>query len=235
MIKHNGLTLIELLVVMAVLSVTGIYILNIFTSSLRGSNKSQEIGIIKQNGQAVLNVMDRTVRNADNVVCPFFLQPTDTTSYSNTLVTVKDGVYTRYRLIPTTNIINNSPGNNCGTTIGTGCFVQDNPVRGLNSDGTKQSDPQFVDSICHDATQSPMLPTAILLTDSNPQTGISVSCINNDTTCTQVNTPAFLRQRASGYKDQVAIRFLAKPGVNAPNAVSGQIDPVPFQTTINLR
>ena len=84
MIK-KGFTLVEILVVIAILSVLGVLILTIFTRTLRGSNKSQIIGKIKQNGQSVLEQMDKTVRNSDKVVCVI----------SSNLVVVKNGIYTR--------------------------------------------------------------------------------------------------------------------------------------------
>ncbi len=230
--QNSGLTLVELLVVMAVLSITGIFILNIFTSSLRGSNKSQILGVIKQNGQAVLDTMDKTIRNSDNVVCPFFLSSGDTSSFSNTLVTVKDGIYSRFRLIPPTNNPNTALGNNCGATSGNGCFVQDNPTKiTITANVVEETEPQLVDRICQPGTL--MLSSAILLTDTNPQTGISINCIGAD--CNPAANAVFTRNRSSGFKDQVTIRFIAKPGVSAPQAVVGQIDPVTFQTTINLR
>lgn len=232
--KQKGSTLMELLVVMAVLAIAGTFIFNIFTSTLRGNNKTQVIGVIKQNGQAVLETMDKTVRNADNVVCPYFLSPADTIAHSNTVVTVKDGIYTRFRFIPPTNNINPALGNNCGTTRETGCLVRDNPVK-QNREGIsppiEETDPQFVTRICNVGSQ--MLSDAVTLTDTNPKTGISMNCFNDD--CIPTTNAIFTRDRSSGFKDQVAIRFIAGPGVEASEAVRGQIDPVLFQTTISLR
>lgn len=221
--KQKGLTLVELLVVMAVLAVVGIFILNIFTSTLRGTNKTQVLGVIKQNGQAVLETMDKTIRNSDNVVCPFFLSPTDNTVSSSTLVTVKDGIYTRYRFIPPNNL---SPAiGNCGTTglEVNGCFMQDNPEkRDIGPSPSRQeTEPEFVNRICN--VGSSMLSNAVFLTDTNTQTGVSVE------------NGLFIRDRSSGFKDQVTIKFNLKPGEDAPASIRGQIDPVTFQTTINLR
>lgn len=231
--KTYGFTLVELLVVMSVLAIAGVFILNIFTSSLRGSNKSQILGVIKQNGQGVLDTMDKTVRDADNVVCPFFLSSADTTAFSNTLVTVKDGIYTRYRLLNIYNAKTAPTIPYCGITTATGCFVKDNPAKQVVN-GVQQTEPQFVDSICQSG--SLMSNNVILLTDNNLQTGISVGCVGGGCTSPENSANAvFLRNRSSGFKDQITIRFIAKPGVNAPQAVAGQIDPVSFQTTINLR
>ncbi len=236
--KKNGLTLVEVLVVMAVLSITGIFILNIFSQSLKGSNKTQILGVIKQNGQAVLDTMDNTIRNADNVVCPYFIS--GDTAYSYTLVTVKDGIYTRYRLISAdANNTNTTTAANisCNNTVNparNSCFVQDNPIKQPISPGVEETEPQLVARICNEA--DPLLSTAVLLTDNNPQTGIAVNCVTGS--CAPLPNSAnaiFVRDRSSGFKDQVTIRFIAKPGVSAPAAVAGQIDPVTFRTTINLR
>ena len=229
--RQLGLTLVELLVVISVLGIAGVLILNIFTATLKGSNKTQVIGAIKQNGQAVLEVMDKTIRNSDNVVCPFFLSPTDTASYSNTLVTVKNGIYTRYRLIVPGNT-NTASGNNCGSTSGTGCLVYDNPIKQIiEATQIEETDPQFVDRICNAGSQ--MLSNAVILTDTNPQTGVSINCVAND--CSVSTNYIFTRSRSFGFKDQVTIQFVAKPGVGVAQSVAGQIDPVLFQTTISLR
>lgn len=197
----KGFTLVELLVVMAVLSIFGILILTIFTNSLRGGNKSQIIGVIKQNGQAVLETMDKTVRNSDNVVCPM-------PAATDTLIVVKNGIYIRYRFIDPA-----PPAN--------GFIQQDNPVKEIDPvTGEEYADPAFINKVC--APVDPML-NPVILTDTNSQTGISVA------------NGLFTRDRSAGFMDQVTIKFDIGPGVGAPQAVAGQIDPVTFQTTISLR
>ena len=59
----NGFTIIEILVVIAVISIVGVIIAEIFFNTLRGSNKSSLITKIKQNGQTSLEVMDKAIRN----------------------------------------------------------------------------------------------------------------------------------------------------------------------------
>src|SRR5687767_3480485 len=107
--KNRGFTLVELLVVIGVLSIFGVLILNIFTRTLRGSNKSQILSVMKQNGQLSLEIIDKTVRGSDRVIC----------TTSNTLVVVKNGSYTRFRFLRP---------NNADSTLGTcnsnnGCIV----------------------------------------------------------------------------------------------------------------
>lgn len=197
MIK-NGFTLVELLVVIAILSVAGTLVVTIFTSSLRGSNKSQIVSSIKQNGQLVLEIMDKTIRNSDNIVCVSNLQ--------TTLVIVKNGIFTRYRFIAPVGSTN-------------GLIEQDAPVQ-IFTDPVKADIKLFIDAICADT--DPMS-EANILTDTNPQTGVSAK------------NGLFTRSKQAGSKDAVTVKFDLAPASGAPQAVAGQIDPVTFQTTIQLR
>lgn len=207
----KGFTLVELLVVIGVLSIAGVLVLTIFSRSLRGNNKSQILISIKQNGQSVLETMNKTIRNADKVVCPSIIPPA-TTAYSNNLVVVTKGIYTRYRLV-----IPSSTKN--------GLIEQDNPVKQIDQDtGKEETDPVFVNRVCNPV--DPM-PSPVILTDTKSDTGVSID--------KDPNQDLFTRNKSSGFKDQVAIKFIVKPGVQALAAVAGQIDAVIFQTTIGLR
>lgn len=200
--SNKGFTLVEILVVITVLAVTGTFIFNIFASILRGNNKTQIIASIKQNGQAALEIMDKTIRGADNVVC--------ISEDKKNIVLVKNGIYTRYRFVFLS-----------GTN---GSIQQDNPDKlsvGVDPATDKEyTDPSFVNKVCANADPQNQ---PIILTDTNTQTGVSVE------------NGSFDKAPAAGFKDQVTIKFLAKPGVAAPSVVSGQIDPVSFQTTVSLR
>jgi len=204
--KRNGFTLVEVLVAIALLSIFGVLIVTIFTRTLRGGNKTQIITAIKQNGQSVLEIMDKTIRNADNVVC--------LSNDSKTLVVVKDGLYTRYRFT--------DPRPSSNPTVN-GFIEQDNPVKGTDpSTGREYADPAFVNKVCF--ANDPMdQSTLTLLTNTQAQSGVSVE------------NGSFTKDPSAGYKDQVTIKFDLKPGVQAPQAVAGQIDSVHFQTTIQLR
>ncbi len=193
----KGFTLVEMLVVISVLSIVGVIILTIFTRTLKGNNKAQIIGVIKQNGQSVLENMDKTIRGADNVVCVTF----------DNLVVVKNGIYTRYRFIPP-------------TTTNNGLIQQDSPVKDSVSE-IEETDSQFVDRICGAATQVYVSPA--VLTDTNTQTGVSVE------------NGLFTRDKSAGFMDTVKVKFDLLPGKSASQAVAGQIDPVNFQTTVQLR
>lgn len=197
--KKSGFTLIEALVVIGVLSVIGMIILNVFSRSLRGSNKSQILGSIKQNGQSVLENIDKTVRGADNIVCPAL-----TSSDARTLVVRSAGAYTRYRFFDEDNTIK-----------------QDNPVKQIDeTTGLEETEPIFVNRVCF--FEDPM-PGSTILTDTNPKTGV------------RVISGQFSRSRSAGFSDQLTVKFSLKPGAGAPEAVAGQIDPVHFETTIQLR
>lgn len=86
---QKGFTIIEILVVIAVMGVVGVIITEIFFNTLKGSSKANLISKIKQNGQSAMELMDKTIRNADAVVC--------INETSRNIVTVqKNGVYTRF-------------------------------------------------------------------------------------------------------------------------------------------
>ena len=216
----------EMLVVISVLSVVSVMILTIFTRSLRGGNKAQIIATIKQNGQSVLENMDKTIRNSDNVVCPVVTPPA-TTADSNNLVVKSGGIYTRYRFI--------SPSPSPTPTVN-GLIKQDNPTKQSVAGVTparEETDAELRNRICQ--FTDPLLTSALTLTDTNTQTGISVTCAASDGVPDCTENPIFSRDRSAGFKDQVKIHFDLKPGVSASQAIAGQIDPVIFQTTIQLR
>lgn len=187
---NKGFTIAELLVAIAIIAFLGTIMVAIFTSTLRGSNKSQILGSIKQNGQAVLEIMDKTIRSADNVIC--------TSGDTKTLVIEKNGIYTRFRFIVPTSTAN-------------GKIQQDSPLPGVDME-------TFLMNVCINPMSTP-----ITLTDTNTQTGISVK------------EGSFTRNQQAGSKDNVTVSFTLGPGVQAPPAVAGQIEPVKFQTTVQLR
>lgn len=154
MCKPKGFTLAEILVVIGVLSIVGVLVLTIFTRSLRGSNKSQILASIKQNGQSVLENMDKLIRSSDNVACVS----------SDTLAVVKNGEYTRFRFLPPN--INNPAKGSCLST--NGCITADKVIQ--PPPPAPESDLRlFINNLCIGPSQSPQI-----LTDTNPQTGVSL-------------------------------------------------------------
>ncbi|MBI2196751.1 type II secretion system protein [Candidatus Daviesbacteria bacterium] len=190
---NSGFTLVEILVVIAITAIVGTIMVAIFSNTLRGSNKSQILAAIKQNGQAVLDHMDKTIRDADEVVCPKLVNPEP-----NTLVIVKNGRYTRFRFVP-------HPTDN-------GSIQQDSPAPGSDINS-------FLNTVC----TYPALAGTITLTDTNPQSGVSVK------------SGFFSRSQQAGFKDNVTVSFELGPGSAVPPAVADQIDSVVFQTTVQLR
>lgn len=128
----NGFTLAEVLVVIAVMAVIGTFLLAIFSSTLRGSNKSQILSSIKQNGQAVLEKIDKEVRRADNIIC--------VSNDGSTLVIFKSKIYTRFRFIPPASSSN-------------GIIAQDNPVQPTDNQEL------FLNNICSDPLVNPVVLT----------------------------------------------------------------------------
>lgn len=201
---NEGFTLIEMVVVIAVIALVGVLIVTIFSRSLRGGNKTLAIGVIKQNGQSVLESMDKVVRNADSIICVH--EPLLTTPA--TLVTARDGIYTKFRFTSETS-----------TTNG---FVQQISL-------TPGPDIEtFINTVCTD----PMPSQTISLTDTNTQTGVSLVHMKDSSG----NTLSYFdRKQLAGFEDILTIQFALKPGIAAPDVISGQIDPVIFQTTVSLR
>lgn len=204
----KGFTLVELLVVVSVLSVLGVIILTIFTRTLKGNNKAQIISSIKQNGQAVLENMDKIIRGSDKVLC------VSTSKF--TIVLYKDGEYTRYRFVPP-KLPNTANGQ----------IQADNPIQPSDVSQDKSKLAFFQNAICSDTdpmgdanSSSPLQ----VLTDTNLQTGVSVENGKFDN-----------KNSVPGFKDTVTISFQLKPALLAPAAITGQIDPVNFETTVQLR
>lgn len=197
--KKNGFTLIEILVAMAIVAIIGVIFVTIFANTLRGSNKSQVLAVIKQNGQAILENISKSIRGADSIVCK--------SNSGDVLTIIKNGSYTRFRFVPP------AVGSN-------GIIQRDNPVQ--PSTAPEDNIQLFLSTICTDpmGTDSSQVDT---LTDTNTQSGVSVT------------TGLFERSRQSGFKDSITVSFTLGPGVNVPAAIAGQIDPIPFQTTIGLR
>lgn len=193
----KGFTLVELLVSVAVLSILGVIFLVVFSNSLRGGNKAQIVLAIKQNGQSVLETMDKTIRSSDDVVC--------VGSDKKIIVIAKDGDYTRYRFDPSPSP---SPAN--------GQILQDNPT--MDPDDTQSG---FINRICSPSTI--MGTDSIVLTDTNTKTGISV--ISGE----------FRKDSKAGYNDVITIKFDIVQGVEVTPGTSSVIDPIRFETSIQLR
>lgn len=98
----GGFSLIEVLVVVSVLAVLSVMMVDLLSRTLQGSNKTQLLGDIKQNGQTALNTMDTTIQYSDQVFCVGTL-----TSSNDTIIMVKSGVYTRLRFYKFSGVTSN--------------------------------------------------------------------------------------------------------------------------------
>lgn len=77
-----GFTLIELLVVIVVVIAIGMFVVSILISTLRGTNKTNALTVVRQNGNNAISQMSKTIRNAKSLndpascVSPPVLTPT---------------------------------------------------------------------------------------------------------------------------------------------------------------
>lgn len=201
---NKGFTLVEIMVVMAIVAIVGVILVMIFANTLRGSSKAQILSVIKQNGQVALDTLDKTIRGADNVICPTITPPA-TSASSDTLVIVKNGLYLRTRWTPPV------------ANTANGLMQQDTPAKQIDpSTGKLEVDTAFITRVCFSADP---LNNPVTLTDTNPKTGVSLT------------GGLFKRSKESGFKDSVTVGFDVGPPLETPQ----EIDPVKFQTTIQLR
>lgn len=210
----KGFTLAEVIVAMGITAVVGAILVAVFASTLRGSNKSQILAIMKQNGQVVLEDIDKTIRDSDDLICSATTDPGN-----NTLVLVKKGVYTRYRISRWSDGSGTAPSSCLGTGAN-GCIVKDMPVK-----SSSETIAQFINNVCWSGSPIPYDDTdpVQILTDTKTDSGV------------KIESGYFAISKSSGYKPSVTVNFVLKPGVGLPSGISNQIDPVSFQTTIECR
>lgn len=82
---QSGFTLVELLVVLGLLSATVASTLVFLTSSLKGSNQAAVTGELKQNGQVILDQLERQIRGATSAE----IRPED----GNLKLTTSSGIF----------------------------------------------------------------------------------------------------------------------------------------------
>lgn len=213
--NFSGFTIAELLVVMAILTVIGGILTEVFVRSLQGSNKSQMITRIKQNGQNILGIIDQNTRNANNIVCPN-IPAGSTTASADTLVTEKNGTYTRIRIIGP-----NSNGSLCDT-VPNGQVCQDNPTPTITEQANLSL---FINRVCR--ADDPLGVGTVALTDTNADTGVSVT--------PDPPPGSFKRDRKAGFKDTITVSFSIGPSPQASQILISQVETIPFKTTIELR
>lgn len=205
--SSKGFTLAEILVSLGVLAILMTILTQIFFNSVRSGTKSQTVGVINENGRYILDMVDKDVRLADEIICPaFFDSASSDDGVGNVLVVLKSGTYTRYRFEPPKIDAN-------------GYVERDNPIP--DGEGENQNLNIFAGKVCFPGKIVTNNLTKI--TDNNPTTGVSV--VNG----------LFTRHKNAGGKDSVTIKFDLLPSVSASNKMPGRIDPVTFSTTVGPR
>lgn len=203
MFTNKGFSLVEILVVIAIVGVVGIILTSIFVSSIRGSNKAAFIETIKRNGQSALETMDKNIRNAKKIVCPFISNSGGIITSNFIVIKTQQDEYFKYTLQPANSTTN-------GRIESTKMLPTDAEL-------------SLIDASCTIANSQ----DTSNLTDANSQTGVSAYVDGARSFIT--------RNLKEGFNDIVVIDFSVKPGVDAPPAFAGQLDPEVFQTTIQLR
>lgn len=146
--SKTGFTLIEILVVVSLLTVVGTFLVDIFIRTIQGNLKAQILATIKQNGQVVLDGVDKTVRGADHVVCPNIVSPALSATSDTLVLDMGDKTtYTRYRFI-------------IGNVNNNGVLEMDQPAKSSSGD------------LC-DSVASPISSPQIL-TNNNQNTGVNI-------------------------------------------------------------
>ncbi len=92
---QKGYTLVELLVVITILSVIGVIVVTVITISLRGSQKSDKLEIVRQGGDTAMSQMVRSIRYAKSLDSPASCVPATNVS-SITITSLQDNGQTTY-------------------------------------------------------------------------------------------------------------------------------------------
>ena len=66
--RNKGFTLIEMLVVVGILGIIAVVASNVFFTTLRSSSKTKALTTVKQNGDYALSVMERLIRDSQEVM-----------------------------------------------------------------------------------------------------------------------------------------------------------------------
>lgn len=97
-LSTNGFTLIELLVVIGVFATVGVIVILILFSTFRASRKSDALIELKQNGNAAISQISKSVRYSKSLDSPSQCYPTVIAS-SIKLTSVQDNAQTTYACV----------------------------------------------------------------------------------------------------------------------------------------
>lgn len=205
--KKSGFTLIELLVVIALMGILSIIFSDTLTQILRGQSKVRIINQVKQNGQQVLDKLSNEIRSSEKVICVGHNIGNTISTYNDTLVVFKQGMYTQFRLYPPTDSTN-------------GRIIRDDFISDQIPDGRLEAEYCSINVSTGEISN---------LTDVSTASGVSVSYDGNN----DIFSPSSL----SGFDDNISIRFRISAGVNAPSTFENQVGSsgVLFNTTVQVR
>lgn len=199
----------EAVIAISIVGVVGVLASTLLSRAFRGSNKTELLGNIRQNGQTALSIIDGTIRNSLGVVCTL-----NQSSASIIAVrTTAEGKYVRFIIKPEQNLTANG-------------YIIQQQFSDLTDAGGTYNDPEL---LCD--TSSTKYPETgfnrSILTDQNINTGVSIKSGN------------FSENSAPGYKDVVTVIFDLGPAVKNyggfENLLGGSTGSVRFQTSIQLK
>lgn len=154
-------------------------LIQVFFNSLKANQKAQILSNVKTKGQSVLDMMDKNIRNADNIVCAPKISGQN---YSKIIVIVKDKQFTRYRLFNT-----GDSDSTCRPDLIGGHIQQDHPVLENNDN---------IETTCV---------TDAYATCAEPNSKIFL--IDPDRDKMSVSDGKFILPESSGFADVVTIKF----------------------------
>ena len=189
-LKKSGFTLVELIVVVALMGILGLIFTNTLIQTLRGQNKVKVINEVKQNGQTILDRLTNDIRQAEKIVCrgKNLANAVYPENAFDTIVIVKAGTYTRFRLIV--------------ETEGSNGYIQRDE---FTAEDIANPDEEIL--LCSNSVGQE---TAYALSDKDPVNGVSLSYDGLN--------PVFNSESPlPGYSDVVVIKFRASEGVKAGN------------------
>ena len=204
--RPSGFTIVELLIILAVVSVLGVVLVDVFLRSIRGSDKARILAKLQQNGQVAMDNMDKAIRGSEAVLCPRS-STVGVGPFPRILMIVREGQYTRFRFKEPTSDQN-------------GKVQIDYPNPSVDI-FTNPSDEKIAiwESYCQGADAVP-LDKLTDLTDASDN-GVSIS------------EGSFIKNKKAGFKDIVTIFFKVGPSLKLINQQA--VEPVTFQTTVEVR
>lgn len=216
--KHTkGFTLLEVLVVMGISAVMLTILTQVFFSSLRGNNKATLLSTIKQDGINIVDMLDKNIRNSDVVLCPVIPLGQDSITCNPVIDSGPNSSSPCNSLVISKNGSYTRYRFVSPTTTQNGQLIQDVPVR-----SEEEAINDFTRRIC--GNDDPLnTANQVSLTNINTKSGVSLT------------DGIITRGRLAGFKDIVTINFKLGPPIQMSKIYSGQIDPVPFDTSVELR